>query len=157
MFFVHSNNDFTVSIFQPHLSTGQTKTLLGVRPNSLIRESNPTCKEPVLPSSGVGLTTTVAPLHCIITSTCNSVRVTTIIGEFPLSSKSRTERDTSDSSFHFTRAFGWPNRVDAPAAKTMAGTPLAINSQILGYLSANDHSLNLATSFIDLHNLSTTH
>jgi len=144
-------------MFHPHLSTGQTKTLRGVLPNSLIKEIKPTCKEPVLPSSGLGFTTTVAPLHSNMMSTCNSARVTTMIVELPLSCSIRTERATNVSPLHFTKAFGSPNREDAPAAKTMAGTPLAICSQILGDFTTDDHSLYLAASFIDLHYLSTTH
>ena len=155
--FIAFNQGFNGFKFQPQRSTGLTSTLLGVRPNSLTSEISPICREPVLPSSGEGLTTTTAPSHSNITSTCNSDLVTTKIGEQPLSVSILVARATRDSPFHFTSALGWPNLLDAPAANTMAGTPFAIGSQILGNFTTNDHSLNLTTAFVNLHDFSTTH
>lgn len=81
---------------------------------------------PVRPSCGALLITIVASGVDVKQSNANSDDVTTTIGEQPALCNRRNANPSKLVSPTFTSAFGWPSRDDAPAAKIIAGIPLAM-------------------------------
>jgi hypothetical protein len=83
------------------------------------------------------LITIVAPGTDVKQSNANSDDVTTMMGEHPAFCKRPNANPSKLVSPTFTSALGWPSREDAPAAKIIAGIPLAMMLAQRGYSLIN--------------------